>query len=90
MPHTHKNSTETHRLTAGNTQGAEHGTTKSCLHEGGEIITIAGEAFGPANAKVNTTPAKVDVFVSFIMKGHVCGPPPTYIYYMVFSLRGEW
>lgn len=34
-------------------QGAEYGTTKSCLQGGGEIITIAGEAFGSANAKVN-------------------------------------
>ncbi|CAM9532082.1 unnamed protein product, partial [Ectocarpus sp. 12 AP-2014] len=33
-------------------EGAEFGTTKSCLQGGGEIITIAGEAFGPANAKV--------------------------------------
>ena len=34
------------------TQGGEYGTTKSCLVGGGETITIAGAAFGGANAQV--------------------------------------
>ncbi|CAM9683580.1 unnamed protein product, partial [Pylaiella littoralis] len=36
----------------GTVEGAEYGTTKSCSRKGGENITVAGEAFGPANAKV--------------------------------------
>lgn len=37
-------------------QGAEYGTTKSCMQGGGEIITIAGEAFGAAGAQVHLAP----------------------------------
>ncbi|CAM9514142.1 unnamed protein product, partial [Laminaria digitata] len=34
-------------------EDGEYGTTKSCLVGGGETITIAGAAFGGANAQVN-------------------------------------